>query len=79
MQLKTSIVPIFTIECPLCGNEYLCVGSEVVDVTTCKCRTYKCSCGYKAPFQSWPSEVYNNLIVRFNEFGDISVDTEEEL
>lgn len=79
MQRKSSVVPIYTIQCPMCGNEYMCVGSEVVDVASCKCKNYKCSCGYKAPFQLWPQEIYRNLVVNFNEFGDITVDTDDEL
>lgn len=79
MQKKTAVVPIYTIECPMCGNEYKCVGSEVVDVTTVKCKTYRCSCGYRAMFQTFPSEVYQNLLITFDEYGNITVEADDEL
>lgn len=79
MKKKRSVIPIYTIACPLCGEEYMCVGSEIMDVTLYKGRVYACSCGYRARFNQWPQELYQNLVVDFDERGDVSVSTEDEL
>lgn len=75
--IKKIQVPMFRMECPRCGYEHFCMGSDVVDVTTIHGRVFACVCGYKARFAGWQTEEYATITLVVNDYGDISLEDEE--